>query len=145
MLGSVNAREERLLRVVVVDQDGLLGDDRPAVERVVDEMNRDARYSRAGRQCVAHWMSARERGQQAGMDVEYPTAVARQRLRAEHAHEACEHDPVDPCALKRTRDRGVPCRAVRVDRGIDQGGRNVLLSGKAEGIARTIGEYERDL
>ncbi len=137
--------EERLLRVSRRDRNDLLGDDRPAVERLVHEMDGHARDANTGGKRVAHWMRAGKRRQQAGVDVQDVAAETLQRRRAEHAHEACEHDPVDLRLLQRVGDGVVPRVSVRMNCGVDERGRDAFVGRKAKRVTRPIGEHEPDL
>jgi hypothetical protein len=64
VLDRANALVERRLRVAGDDRDGFLGDDRPAVERLVDEVHGHARHGRPMSERIADGVCARKRRQQ---------------------------------------------------------------------------------
>src|SRR5438067_2024156 len=78
-------------RFVIASQDWhrLLGDDRAAVEDVVDEVHRDARERHAGGERVAYGVCARERRQQGRMDVEDAVGEGPQDAWPDNPHVAC--------------------------------------------------------
>ena len=83
VLGRPDPFVERRLVVAGQDRDRLLGHDRPAVERVVDEVDRAAGDRDAVRERVADGVGAGERRQQRRMRVEDPPAERGQDLRAD--------------------------------------------------------------
>ncbi len=78
VLDGVEAHQQRRLVVVGQDRDGLLGDDRAAVERRVDEVDGHAGHGDARREGVADGVQARERRQQRGMDVQHAAPERRE-------------------------------------------------------------------
>jgi hypothetical protein len=55
---------------------------------------------------------AGERGQERRVDVDHPVRIRVEEHRREHAHEAGEHDPVDPGFDERFDERGVEALAI---------------------------------
>ncbi len=80
--------EERLLVIVQLDTDRFLKQDRAGVERLVDEMDRDAGRLHASGQCVAHGVRAGKGRQERGMDVHDAAAESGQRSRPDETHVA---------------------------------------------------------
>src|SRR5918996_968665 len=82
-------------RVVVEDWDGALSDDRAAVERVVDEVDRAS----ADRGAVIERLSLRvetgKQRQQARVDVEDALRKRVDEKRRQHAHVTCETNQID--------------------------------------------------
>ena len=81
VLDRVDPRVEARLVVVGQDRHRLLGDDRAAVERGVDEVDGGAGHPRAVGERIADGVGARERGQQRGMGVDDPPAERGERPR----------------------------------------------------------------
>ena len=119
------------------DGDGLLRDDRPAVERRVDEVDRAAGHGHAVRQRVGDRVRARERRQQRRMRVEDPPGERGEDRRPDDPHVAGEDDRVDPDGGQRLGQRRVV--AARDERGLDP-----LLRRPVERRARPVGEDEDD-
>ena len=119
VLDRVDPRGEAGLIVAGNDRDRLLDQDRPAVERLVDEMDRDTGHRDAVRQRVGDRMGARESRQQRGMDVEDPSAERRQHPRPDDPHVARQNDDVDTDGGQRRLERGVV--ATRDEGGLEPG------------------------
>ena len=123
--------------VVGQDGDGLLRDDRPAVERGVHEVDRAAGDGDAVGQRVRHGMTTGERRQQRRMRVEDPSAERREDRRPDDPHVARQDDRVDTDRGQRLGERRIV--AARDERGLDP-----LLGRPVERGAGTIGEHEDD-
>ena len=82
VLDGVNAAQQRRLVVVGQHRDRLLGNDRAAVERLVDDVHRHPGHARAAGQRVGNRARARERRQQARMDVQDAAGERGQRSSA---------------------------------------------------------------
>ena len=113
VLDRVEALEQRLLGVVAEDRDRLGQHDRAAVERRVDEVDRDAGHRHAGRQRVADRVGAGERGQERRVDVEDAAGERVEEGRPDEAHVAGQDDRVDAQRLQRL-GQGPRRRAARV-------------------------------
>ena len=150
VLHGLDALVERVLVVGRQDRDCPLRQDRPAVDRLVDEVDGGSRHSHAGRERVADRMGARERGQQGGVQVDDPAAERIEDARAEQPHVARQDDEVGRDRDERHRERrvglgdglGVPSDAPGDghERGLDP-----LLRRPREPGTLAIREDERDL
>ena len=107
MLHRPDAVMERGLVVAGHDRHGLLGDDRAAVERGVDEMDRGAADRDPVGERIPHGVSARERGEQRRVRVEDPAREGSQDARADDPHVAGEHDQLDGGRLQRFGEGGI--------------------------------------
>ena len=105
MLGGEHPRSETCFVVFIVHGDGSLRDDRAVVDVVGDEMHRAAVHLDAVGECAAMRMQAGVGGQQRRMDVEKPTRIARDEIRAQHAHEAGQDDEIRREVIDRFRQR----------------------------------------
>ncbi len=138
VLDGVETPEQAGLIVAREHRDRLLGHDRPAVERRVDEMDGDAGHGDAGRERIAHGVEARECRQQRGMDVEDPPLEAPEDRGSDEAQVAGEDQRVGRDRGERVgEDRVV---ATRHERGLDP-----LLARPVERGTRAIGEHQRHL
>src|SRR3989304_4067795 len=121
-------RRQGLLRVIVPDRDGLLEDDRSAVEGRVDEVDRAAGDPRAVCECIPLTVRSRERGEEGGVDFHDPPRERADELLRDEAHEPREHDEIDAALLqdlhelRLERDAVLPVRA-----GVHDDGRNARL------------------
>src|SRR5262245_43073021 len=70
VLHLADARVERFRGVVRLDPNPLLSDDRPCVDAVVEEVDRDAGLLGAGREGLADRVEPRKRRQERRVDVE---------------------------------------------------------------------------
>ena len=129
VLHRLDARAQRCPVVGRQDRDGLLGHDRPAVERLVDEVDGHARDRDPRRERVVDGMQPRERRQQRRMDVEDPAAERAQGAGSQDAHEAGQHDHVRVGLLETRRETHVPRRAVGMTRRRHVQHRDALLDG----------------
>ncbi len=120
------------------DRDRLLGDDRPGVQRGIDEMDRGSGDPDPMVECVAHGVGTREGREQARVGVEDPPAEGLEHRRPDDPHVAGEDDDIGPSALE-----GVPQSIVgsaRDERRVDP-----LLCRPVQRPARPIGHHEDDL
>ena len=104
VLDRVEAREQRLLGVARENRDRLREDDRPTVERVVDQVDRHAGDGRPRRERVADGVGARERGQERRVDVEHAPAEGVEEDRPDEAHVPGEDDGVHRQRLQGLRE-----------------------------------------
>ena len=94
VLDGLDPRLEARLVVAGQDRDRLLGDDRAAVERRVDEVDGRPGHGRPVGERVAHGMRARERRQERRMRVDDPARIRGERHRPDEPHVAGQHDEV---------------------------------------------------
>ena len=119
------------------DRDGLLRDDRTAIERLVHEMDRAAGHRDPVSERVGDGVGAREHRQQRRMRVEDPATEGRQHGRADDPHVSSQDDGVGAGGLQRLGDRRIiPTR--------DEGRLDPLLCGPIQGGAATVGEDQYD-
>ena len=137
VLDGVDPRREAGLVVAGEHRDRLLEQDRSAVERLVDEVDRDAGHRRAVGQGIGHGMGAGESRQERRVDVEDPAAERCQHRRADDPHVAGEHDDVDV-------DRGQGLGERRIVAARHQRGLEPLLGRPVECRAGPVGEDEDD-
>ena len=78
------------------------------------------------------------------MDVEDALGKRGERVIAEHAHQACEHEPLDARGGERFGQCRVPGLSIGVGRRRDQRGGDALLFREVEPGARSVGEDEAD-
>ncbi len=129
------------------DRDGLLGDDRAAVEGRVDEVDGRPGQDRSVGQRVAHGVGAREGRQKGRMGVEDPAREGVQHGRPDDPQVAGQDDDVGPGRRQGGRQAGVlvgPGRRVAARRRWHEGGLEALLDRPFEGRAGSIGEDEDD-
>ena len=136
VLGGVDPRQERRLIVAGEDRNRLLGHDRAAVERRVDEVDGDAGQRDACGERVAHGVEPRERRQQRGVDVEDPTVERRQDRGPEQPQVARQDHGV-------RRDRRQCLGQRRVVAARDERRLDPLLGRPVERRARAVGEHQR--
>ena len=148
VLDRVEAREQRLLGVARENRDRLREDDRPTVERVVDQVDRHAGDGRPRRERVADGVGARERGQERRMDVEHAPAEGVEEDRPDEAHVPGEDDGVHRQRLQGLREvpvsQGAGVEAPRAE-ALDQRRVEPGLGRPVEGGAGAVGEDEHDL
>ena len=92
--------------------DGALGDDRPGVHALVDEVDGDAEDLDAVVERLLDRVEAREGGQQRRVHVDHAVREARPGSRARQLHVAGEHDELDPARGEPGRHRSVARRPV---------------------------------
>ena len=138
MLDGVEPLEERRLVIALEHGDALLGDDRPAVECRVHEVDGDAGDGDAGAQRVAHGVEPRKGRQQRGVDIEDPAAEPSQDFGADEPQVAGEHDRVQVEGGERVREGRVI--TARHEHGLDP-----LLRRPVQGRAWPVGEHQRDV
>ncbi len=135
-----------VLGVVVEDGDGFLGEDRPGVDVLGDEVDSRARHLHPELERVAHRVPSLERGKQRGVRVDGPAAVrVDERLREDGA-EAGDGDEVDVVALEDVDDVvrvGDPVETGAEVGALDELGRDAVLAGDVERAARPIGDDQR--
>ena len=91
---NLDALVERTLVVVVAHVDRALGEDRPGVDAVVDDVDGAARDLDSVGDGIAHRVGARERRKQGGMGVDDAAGEGVHEGRTEDPHEARTHHPV---------------------------------------------------
>ena len=138
MLGGPDAFMQGGLVIARQDRHRHLGHDRPAVERVVDEVDRAAGDRDPVRERVTDGVGAGEGGQERGMRVEDAAGERGEDLRSDQPHVAGEHDRIGRDGLERLGERGIV--AARDERRVDP-----LLRRPVERRALAIGEDEHDL
>ena len=139
MLDRVEPGGERGLVIGRQDRHRLLGDDRTAIQRLVDQVDRDARDRDTRRQRVTHGMHARERRQQRRMDIEdaaRPTRRGHAARRAAGSPARTRASPDAEASASHTRVVAAPGDQRRVD---------PLLRGPVERRAGSIGDDQRDV
>ena len=138
VLGGPDAFMQGGLVIARQDRHRHLGHDRPAVERVVDEVDRAAGDRDPVRERVTDGVGAGEGGQERGMRVEDAAGERGEDLRSDQPHVAGEHDRIGRDGLERLGERGIV--AARDERRVDP-----LLRRPVERRALAIGEDEHDL
>ena len=101
MLGIVNARRQRVVRIVVAHLDRCLSQNRSAIDFVGDEVHRAARHAHPMTQRLADRIEPGKRRQQRGVDIEHTVGERAQELRVKPPHESGEHHKVDRAHLER--------------------------------------------
>ena len=129
----------RLVVVVGQDRDRLLRDDRSAVERGIDEMDRAAGHGHAVGQGIRHGMGAGEGRQQRRMGVDDPSRESGQHRGADDPHVTGKHDDVGGDGAS-----SVAASAASSPPGHERG-LDPLLRRPLERRAGAIGEDEDDL
>ena len=137
MLGCADPVMERGDIVAGQDHDGLLGDDRAAVEAVVHEMDRAPGDRHAVGECVRNGMRTRKGGQQRRVRVEDPTGERGEDRGSHDPHVAGQDHRVRADGLERGGQR-------RVVAAWDERGLDPLLGRPVERRAGTVGEDEDD-
>lgn len=99
MLFLLNPGVERLDRVVPIDGDRNLGDDRPGVDSLVDDVHGDTGHGHTVTQRRLHGMGAGKGRQERRVDVQDPIRKAGQERRSQDTHEPCENHPFCPGLL----------------------------------------------
>ena len=123
-----------------------LGDDRPGVDPLVDEVDGDAEHLHAVVERLLDHAHAREGGQQRGMHVDHAIREAGEEAGLEQRHVAGEHDQLDVAAGEEVGDRGVARRAVGVRGERELGGRHARARRALErGRPRLVGGDRHDL
>ena len=115
----MDALDERLPRL---DGHGLLPHDRPGVEALVDEVDRDTRRGHPGRERLVDRARARELRQERRVHVDDPLAEAVEERRRQQVHVARADDQPHAPLLEPVRHRGVPLHAVVVVLERERGG-----------------------
>ncbi len=143
VLDRVDALEERFFGVAGQDRDGLLGDDRAAVERVVDEVDRNARDLDSCGERVAHAVRTGERRQQRRVEVDHPARERGQHRRPRDPHVARQNDQLRRDGRDRLGEDAVfggPGGVIAPWRRRHEQRLDPLLHGPVQGGTRTIGE-----
>ena len=128
---------QRLDVIAGQDRHRLLGKDRPAVERLIDEMDGAPGDRHAVRQGVGDGVRAGERRQQRWMGVEDAPGERGEDLRPDDPHVAREHDDIGL-------DRGEGRRQRRVVTARDQRRLQPEFGGPVERGAGPVGEDQRN-
>ena len=139
VLDRLDPLVERRLVVAGQDRDRLLGDDRAAVERLVDEVDRAAGHPDAVGERVADGVRAREGRQQRGMRVQDPARRTPRAPRPDDPHVAGEDDDVDRRGRGSRRARDVvgphgisavsiPCSAAQTSAGQSRSAKTSRIS-----------------
>ncbi len=127
------------LRVVAgQDRDRLLGHDRAAVERGIDEVDGAAGHGDPVGERIGHGVRAREGRQQRRMGIEDPTAELAEHCRTDDPHVAGQDDDVGPDGVEGRRQGRVV--AAGEQRRLDP-----LLDRPVERETGPIGEDQHDL
>ena len=134
---GLDAVTQARLVVLGQDRDTLLRDDRAAVERCIDDVDRHARQTHAMLEGVADRGRAGERRQQRRMRVQDPVREGGQHARTDDPHVPGEHDQVRSRPGERFR-QGVVIAAG------DQCGVDALLAGPLERRACPVREDQDD-
>ncbi len=134
MLDLVDLRLEARERVVLLDANGLLADDRPAVELLVGKVHRDPRDLHAVLERVMDRGRAGERRQERRVQVDDRVRKGFEYLTAEQPHVAGHHDELDAVGLERLPDRVVVRARVAVARRIEMDGRDCGLPGAFDAV-----------
>ena len=143
MLDRVDPLEERPLGVAGEDRNGVLDDDRPAVERGVDEMDGDARDFDPGGQRVADGVGSGECRQQRRVEVQHPAGKGGEHRGTGDAHVARQNDELWGNRRNRFRQDAVllgPARIVATRRRRHEHRLAPLLHCPIQGSTWTIGE-----
>ena len=144
-LHFLDAFVQGLLGVAVEDGDRLLGEDRPGVDVLGDEVHGRSRHLHPELERVAHRVPTLERRQERGMGVDRPAAVGvDERLRQDRA-EAGDGDEVDVVAVQHVDDVvrvGDPVEARAEVGALDELGRDAVRRGRCRG-RRTAGRRPR--
>ena len=138
MLDSVEPSGERTLVIGRQDRHRLLGDDRTAIQRLVDQVDGDARDGDTRRQRVTHGMHPRERGKQRRMDIEDAALPAGKDTRPDEPQVPGQDQRIDRCRGERIAHRVVAAPG-------DQRRVDPRLRGPVERRAGSIGDDQRDL
>lgn len=101
MLQVVQSLMKRELRVVWLNFNRLLGDDRTVIDPLVDEVDRDTRDPNAMLERVGDRCAARKGRQQRGMDVEDAVGEPAKCLSSENPHEARQNQGLSPRSRSR--------------------------------------------
>jgi hypothetical protein len=127
MLDGLDPLAQARLIVAGQHRDGLLRDDRPAVERLVDEVDGDAGDRDAVPERIADGVRPGERRQQRRMRVQDPPAIGVEHGRPDDPHVAGEHDQVGrapattsasaPSSPPATSAVSIPCSAAQSSAG----------------------------
>ena len=91
---------KRRRRVRRQNRNGVLCDDRSAVDALVDEMHRAAGDFHAVIEGLFPGFQSRKRGKQGGMNVDDSIRESAEEFTFQDAHESGEHDEIDPRLLK---------------------------------------------
>ena len=138
VLDGLDALAQRRLVVVGQDRDRLLGHDRTAVERGVDQVDRHPGHAHAVRERIANGVGTRERRQQRRMRVQDPSRERLQDARPHHPHVAGKDDDIRPSPREGLQQR--PVITALDERGIDP-----LLCGPVERRTRPVREDQDDV
>src|SRR5690606_25830963 len=143
VLSLLYAGVERLLVVVGPHHDRHLGDDRPVVYLLVDEVHRHPGDPDPVLQRLGHRVGPRETRQERRMDVEDPVREPPDRLRSEDAHETRQHHHLGCGGAHRLAHRMGERLPVPFER--DHSGRDTCVLGPLEcPNARTIRHHQDD-
>src|SRR5439155_5330528 len=100
MFFNQNARGQTFNCVALVNRHHTLRNDRSAIERLINKMNRAAGFFGALLERLPLRVEARKRRQQTRMNVQNATAIAVEKLARQHAHVASQTNQIDFAGLQ---------------------------------------------